>query len=226
MSRLSTPGNEKESNPDTVAPQRIDGPHQKSPTDSHGKPRLPIRRGYGNHRSCRSPRRHPAGTTLSQNLISLSFTDEQRDALSNAMLQLEAVLTDLVSLDADQRRQLLKMGDKSEAFCRQTLSVLDQNRQVVPPSLGLDDALADLAALDVLRPLMQRLSKLLERIQDTDTALGSDIMSTSVEGYGLLKVVGRNQGLDGLRKELGVRFARSGRTAAPAPAPATEGTGT
>lgn len=32
----------------------------------------------------------------------------------------------------------------------------------------------------------------------------------SLEGYALLKVAGKNQGLEGLRKELSARFAKSG----------------
>ncbi|UXI66152.1 hypothetical protein [Tahibacter amnicola] len=38
-------------------------------------------------------------------------------------------------------------------------------------------------------------------------------MSAALEGYGLLKVVGRNQGLDTLRKDLSARFRKSGRVA-------------
>jgi hypothetical protein len=41
-------------------------------------------------------------------------------------------------------------------------------------------------------------------------------MSFALEGYALLKVAGRNQGLEGLRKELSTRFSRSPRAAATA----------
>ena len=42
-------------------------------------------------------------------------------------------------------------------------------------------------------------------------------MSLSLEGYALLKVAGKNQGLEALRKDLSSRFTRS-RTAETAPA--------
>lgn len=45
-------------------------------------------------------------------------------------------------------------------------------------------------------------------------------MSIALEGYGLLKVSGRNQGLEGLRKELSSRFARQPSRPAPAAAEA------
>jgi len=40
----------------------------------------------------------------------------------------------------------------------------------------------------------------------TDMALGSDMMSSAVESYVLLKVAGKSARLDGLRKQLAVRF--------------------
>lgn len=147
----------------------------------------------------------------SQNLVSLTLTDTQLSVIDQGLTDLETQLSGLIGLNAAQRRGIRRMGDKSEAFCRQTLSVLDQNPQVVPPSIGLREALADLEALDRLRPRLQRLLRLTERASDTETALGSDVMQVSLQGYALLKVSGRNQGLEGLRKDLGTRFARSPR---------------
>ncbi|HVI59848.1 MAG TPA: hypothetical protein VM619_13390 [Luteimonas sp.] len=101
------------------------------------------------------------------------------------------------------------MGGKSEQFCRETLDVLGLNPQIVPASIGLADAQADLVTLDRLRPRLKRLLKLVERAQDTETALGSDVMSLALEGYALLKVAGKNQGLEALRKSLSGRFTKS-----------------
>ena len=148
---------------------------------------------------------------MSQNVISLELTDAQLTAAGDALTALETVLDDLIALDADEARSLVKMGPKSEAFVRQTLSVLGQNPQIVPPSLELANAQADQVALDRLRPILIRLARLAERGHDTETALGSDMMDVALQGYALLKVAGRQQGLDGLRQELGSRFARSRR---------------
>ena len=110
------------------------------------------------------------------------------------------------------------MGDKSETFCRQTLNVLMQNPQIVPPSVNVRGAEADMVALDRLRPRLQRLQRLTERATDTEIALGSDVMNCALQGYALLKVSGKNQGLEGLRRELGTRFAKSPRQGEPLPA--------
>ena len=155
---------------------------------------------------------------MSQNIISLDLSDAQLSIALDALTALEGALTGLISLDADERRRLTKMGQKSEVFCRQALSVLEQNSQIVPPSLNLREAQADLGALDRLRPVLDRLQRLAERGSDTEMALGSDVMDVALEGYGLLKVSGKNQGLDGLRKELSSRWAKTRRAAVPAEA--------
>jgi hypothetical protein len=156
---------------------------------------------------------------MSQNLIALTLTDVQLTAADAALTALEGAFIGLVALNGDERIGLNRMGTKSEQFCRQTLNILGQNPQVIPASIKVADAQADLIALDRLRPRLQRLQKLVERAQDSEVALGSDVMSLSLEGYAPLKVAGKNQGLEALRKDLGSRFSKT-RAAAPAPAAA------
>ena len=155
---------------------------------------------------------------MSQNLINLTLSDEQLAAADQALAALEQAFAGFVALQAEQRKSLSRMGSKSEQFCRQTLTVLGENPQIVPASIGLADAQADLITLDRLRPRLSRLQKLAERAEDSETALGSDVMSLALEGYALLKVAGRTQGLEGARKELSSRFNK---TRSPDPAPAT-----
>ncbi|MFC3550854.1 hypothetical protein ACFOLC_07460 [Lysobacter cavernae] len=154
---------------------------------------------------------------MSQNLISLDISAEDLGAIDQALSVIETRFAGLLALEADERRALVKMGDKSEAFCRQTLMALVQNPQVVPPSLDVSEATDDLRAIDALRPRLARLERLVERVNDTAIALGSDVMMAALEGYALLKVSGRGQGLEGLRSNLGQRF--SGGPHRPAPAP-------
>jgi hypothetical protein len=148
---------------------------------------------------------------MSQNLVTLNLTDAQLTAVDAALTALETQLAGLIALEPGKRMSLKKMGPKSEAFCRQTLRVLEQNPQIVPPNVAVPDAIADLNAIEQLRPRMVRLSRLSARASDTDVALGSDIMSVALQGYGLLKLTGRSEGLDSLRKDLSTRFAKGPR---------------
>jgi len=156
---------------------------------------------------------------MTQNLVTLNLTDAQLTAVDAALTELEKQLSGLIALTTARKRSLRKMGRKSEAFCRQALRVLEQNPQIVPASVPLADAVADLAALDALRPRMVRLSRLSERAADTDIALGSDVMTVALQGYTLLKVSGRTEGLEPLRQELGERFSKAPRQVQPVPQP-------
>src|SRR5690606_32746589 len=155
---------------------------------------------------------------MSQNLLSIALSDEDIAAINAALGDIESRLAGLVALDNQARRELTKMGDKSEAFVRQTLMVLEQNPDIVPAALHLEEAQADLRAVDALRPVQARLQRLAERVSDSEMALGSDAMSTALEGYALLKVTGRNKGLEALSAALSQRFARSSPARVPEPA--------
>jgi hypothetical protein len=180
-----------------------------TPLDAAGHRRL-VRRPFGLDASATTW--NAKENAVSQNLVSITLTDAQLVAVNQSLTDLETQLAGLIALDVSKRRKLLRMGDKSETFCRQTINVLKQNPQVVPPSVNVADATADLLALDQLRPVMQRLTRLAERASDTEIALGSDAMTVALQGYALLKVAGKNQGLEGLRKDLGSRFAKSARS--------------
>lgn len=143
---------------------------------------------------------------MTQNLISLDLTDElpQFDA---ALDTIDRILKTFVSLDAEQVRRLTKLGDKTESFCRQTVAILDQNRQALPPGFDLEELKRDLIAFDLLRPRLNRLEALTSKCADTQVALGSDILSASYDGYALLKVFGKADNVAPLRDSLrsGVR---------------------
>ena len=124
---------------------------------------------------------------------------------------MEQRLAGLIGLTPDERRELTKMGDKSEAFCRQAVTTLAKHPHVLPRNFSLEDYRGDLEALDALRPLLTRLQRLYDRMVDSEMALGSDLMVSSLEGYAHLKVAGEGDGLDTLKEALGARFNRKRR---------------
>ena len=148
---------------------------------------------------------------MSQNLIEVAFTAEQLARIDAVLGELETLCAPLIALTPGQRRELNKMGDKSEAFCRQATATVLQYRELLPRNFDVDGMAADLTAIDVLRPRLLRLERLRQRALDTTTALGSDLMVNALEGYGMLKIVGRGEGLDAARKTLGARFSRGPR---------------
>lgn len=161
-------------------------------------------------------------TTMTQDLITLGITDADWTAIDGALTTLEDKLgAKLLDLTVEQRSRLTKMGDKSEAFCRQALVTGRLNIVKLPADAAADLTIeeTDLADLDKLRPRLARLTALTEKANDSEVALGSDIMVFCLTLYGILKAIGAGAGLDALRTQIGARFAR--RPKAPAPTPPT-----
>ena len=158
---------------------------------------------------------------MSQHLISLSLSDNDLTDIDAALKILEGRFAGFLVLTPEERRTILKMGDKTEAFCRQTLTVATQNTQAIPPGLDVVEAQNDLLTLDKLRPRLHRLRDLLSRGEDTDMALGSDIYSFSLDAYASLKIAGKGAGLETLRQAMSVRFNRGGKAKTQATQPAS-----
>jgi len=149
------------------------------------------------------------------------LNDEQWAAVDAALTTLEQTLSGLVSLTPDERRRITKMCEKSEAFARDALAVLGENGAVLPRNLDMAEVQRDLHMHDALRQRLVRLTRLVEKANDTDMALGSDMMAAALEGYAFLKIAGKGEGLHGLRKSLSQRFDNGPRHAAPVEAVAT-----
>ena len=147
-----------------------------------------------------------------QNIISVEFSAEDLAAIDAAVAVLEQKFAVLQSLTPEERLHLNKMGDRSEPFCRLAMQLMTQNPGILPPLFNLAEAQRDMRTLEALRPLFSRLRVLMVKAEDAETALGSDVLSASLEGYGLLRISGKGQGLDALREAMSARFARRPRT--------------
>lgn len=157
---------------------------------------------------------------MSQNIASTHFDETQWTGVDQALDTLEAALAPtLVAINGPgQRRRLAKMGDGSEAFCRKAYDTMHANRGLLPPSLDVDEMSRDLRSHDALNARMTRVTRLLEKMRDTDIALGSDVMVAALAGYHLLKF-SKGEGLDTLNREMGKRFDNGGGAKADTPEP-------
>ena len=152
---------------------------------------------------------------MTQNRIAMTFQPDRLERIDGSLTALEADLDLLIALTVEERSDLVKMGNKSRAFCTSALSVAEQHAGLMPRDFDYDTFRQDHAALEALRPRAARLAHLMQRVSDTELALGSDLMAASLEVYGVIKVAGKDKGVDEARRELSARFAR--RRATPEP---------
>ena len=154
---------------------------------------------------------------MTQNLVSTHLPADQWAAVDQAMQALEDALGPaLIALTAQQRRRAVRMGDGSQAFCRIAYDVARKNAGLLPRDFDLAEMGRDLASHDALGERLVVLENLMERVRDTDTALGSDVMASSLEAYAHLKVSGQAEGVDGLKRLLSRRCQGQGRKEEPA----------
>ena len=158
---------------------------------------------------------------MAQNMVSTHLSNEQWAAVDAALDQLDAALQPLlVALAPDQRRRVVRMGDGSEAFVRKALDVVTQNVGLMPRNFDLEEMRRDVDSHDALNTRFVRLTRLMEKVRDTDTALGSDAMIAALQGYQFLKSAGTGEGVDALKALLGERFTGQSRRSVEAPAAA------
>ena len=158
---------------------------------------------------------------MSQNLVSTHMDDAQWTGVDEALDLAEQRLAPiLVALSGSrQRRRLTKMGDGSEPFCRKTYIAARDNQRAIPATFDLDEMGRDLASFDAIAPRLARLTRLMEKVRDTEMALGSDVMVAALAAYHFLQAAG-GEGLDEVNRELARRFEGQGRRSEPEPATA------
>lgn len=148
---------------------------------------------------------------MGQNLVSTHLEDAQWDGVDQAIDVVEERLAPiLIRINAAQRRRLAKMGDGSQAFCNKAHAAARLNRPLLPASLDIEEMGRDLRSHDALSARLTRLSTLMAKLRDTETALGSDVMVAALATYHFLKAAG-GEGLDEVNRELGKRFEDNGK---------------
>ena len=142
---------------------------------------------------------------MPQNLISLDIGADAIAAVDQAIATLEHFTKPFLTLTASEKKDLFKMGDKSVAFCQQTALVLSQNKDALPAGFDYTEMEDDLAAYAALQGRVLRIREVLAKMDDTQTAIGSDIMVAASEGYALMKLFGKAEGLSELQQAMRVR---------------------
>lgn len=159
---------------------------------------------------------------MGQNLVSMHLTPEQWASMDQALVQMQSALEPMqVALSASTKKTMVKMGDGSEAFCRTAERVMVENVHLMPRGFDLDEMRRDLQAHDALNERIVKLTRLLEQMRGLEMALGSDVMIAALEGYAVLKAVGKGEGVEALKKMLAKRFDNGPKQDPVAPALAT-----
>ncbi|MEH2445147.1 MAG: hypothetical protein V7K18_05010 [Nostoc sp.] len=145
---------------------------------------------------------------MPENRISASLAPADREAVMQAIATIREKLPFLVDLTTEERRTMLKMGDKSRAFVSIALEVATQNPNFLPRSFDLEEMRRDLTLFEALYPVLLSLTQLQELVDDTCIASASEAYAAALAVYSYAKASGDVTGLDGVIDEMGRRFNR------------------
>jgi hypothetical protein len=120
------------------------------------------------------------------NLVSATLTAADMQTVSDALATIRAKLPFLIDLTVQDKRRLFKMGDGSRAFVEKALIAAQANPQVLPPAFDLAEYSRDWALWAQVSVIANNITQLAELVDDTQTALGSDLMTGALTAYGHL----------------------------------------
>lgn len=126
----------------------------------------------------------------------------------------------LISLTPEERKTMLRMGDKTVAFVQKTAELATNNPSFVPSFVSLAELKQDMAGIAALAPLRQQFEQLALDTDSTVMVAGSEALGTSLIIYGNTKFLAKNKqpGAQAGFDELRVQFpGNTGAGRKPAP---------
>ncbi len=146
--------------------------------------------------------------------INASISPQDIQEIKAALQTIQKKLPFLITLTTEERRKLVKMGDRSLAFVNNSVAAAQSNRDILPPSFDVEELVRDYQLTTNLTELLTSMRQLTEQVDDTLLAVASDTMTSSLTVYDYVKTAAKKTpGLKTIAEQLGERFkAIKGRT--------------
>jgi hypothetical protein len=148
---------------------------------------------------------------MATNKISAVLSENDKTGVLTAIEQLKQKLPFLLNLSAESRKKARKMGPKSVEYVNLNLQGAQSFRTALPSSIDIVEFEKDVKLVNQLMPVRIQLASLLEGIDDTMMAAGSDAMQTADIVYAYLKTASRqNANVKALISDIAQRFEGQG----------------
>ncbi|MBC7996338.1 MAG: hypothetical protein IAF58_00235 [Leptolyngbya sp.] len=139
--------------------------------------------------------------------INVILSDADLKEVRQAVATIQQKLPFLITLNMTERKRLFKMGDKRLTFVQTSLNAAQSNRNILPASFDLDGFSNDYRLATSLMEIEMLLNQLLEQVDDTLLAVGSEAMTSSLTVYDYVKTAAKKTpGLKGIAEQLGNLF--------------------
>jgi secreted Zn-dependent insulinase-like peptidase len=147
-----------------------------------------------------------------ENLVSLNITPADMQEIRSAITTLELkLLPYLLEISNQEKKELPKMKDKTVAFVTKATEHAEQNPQLVPPFISVEELRKDLEAVETLRKVLNPLEKICKSVDDTMLVAGSEAYKSALAFYNSVKA-GQRLNASGAKEvydDLKVQFEKS-----------------
>ncbi|MEH2181510.1 hypothetical protein [Nostoc sp.] len=139
--------------------------------------------------------------------ITASLSPQDIQEIKAALQKVQQKLPFLITLSTEERRKLVKMGDKSLAFVNNSITAAQSNREILPATFDVEELVQDYQLAAALTELLISMQQLTEQVDDTLMAVGSEAMTSSLTVYDYVKTASKKTpGLKTVAEQLGERF--------------------
>ncbi|MES3019674.1 MAG: hypothetical protein V4721_17935 [Bacteroidota bacterium] len=146
---------------------------------------------------------------MSTNRVSAALTETDKTAVIEAIGQAKEKMPFLINLTQQERKRSRKMGAKSVEYVNLNLQGSQTFGSLIPPSVDISEFAKDVTLVNQLLAIRMEVEALLEGIDDTMLAAGSEAMQSADLVYSYLKTGSkRNAGVKAVTANISKRFAR------------------
>jgi len=150
---------------------------------------------------------------MSTNRVSAALTESDKTAVLEALGQAKEKMPFLINLTGRERHRSRKMGAKSVEYVNLNLQGSQTFGSLIPPSVDIAEFSKDVALVNQLLAIRIEVEALLEGIDDTMLAAGSDAMQYADMVYSYLKTGSKsNAGVKAITADIAKRFVKRSKT--------------
>jgi hypothetical protein len=168
--------------------------------------------------------RHDSPTT--QNMSTNSSTDtplvvnltaDQKQAILAQIATLAALLDFTIGLSDDERKAMLKMGEKTVGFDEKVSSYMASRPDLIPGYVNMDTLVQNRAARVDVADILRQVGDVWQRLSDTDLKLGNQVYKPELAFYSSAQEAAKHgvPGAQAIVDDLKTRFAGQGRHTTP-----------
>ena len=147
-----------------------------------------------------------------ENLISVSFTEEELAQLDQHLLGIRQILTGkTVNLTPDQRRQYGRIANQNKLIVDKAKNYMEQHPDWIPRFVDKAEFDRDYTARQQVESRVQLLENLATQLIDTKTLLDHDNYNNALSFYRMLRfLAGENEpGAKSVYEDMKVLFSKS-----------------